>query len=426
MDNTSPGVNVSEENGTVDRRSVLDGGAYQHLENGELKVLIPVVLGVVCVLGFTGNVTAIGVLVSNARKGKLSLINALILNLMLADALVLAFPGPVRASAYSHASWTLGLSVCKTCDWFLHSCMAAKSFTVAVMAKACLRYVSNPTKQVSIRLKTMLVVLVFIWLLACALPIPHWLFAALREDGGGRVLCVQLVPPDARVFMSVYVKVYPLVALCAPLAAALLYFCRACGCRAHRRSSKTQNLRAQIRSRKLTLMVLGLSVAMGTLWVPEWVAWVWTRRALDGHGTLPPQALVLAAQLLEFAISLVNPLVVLALSEEFREGYVGLWRRLTMRKQPAKQPKPGPHAPTAPRSPTPRPETSAHLPPHQPGGDEGEEPGPEVQQEHGGGGGEDNPANKDGVVLPDVEQFWNEREGGSHSQENDPVPWERQ
>ncbi|XP_073677276.1 G-protein coupled receptor 151-like [Garra rufa] len=416
-----PAMNISAGNSSVDRRSFLERSGYQHLDHGDLRVLIPVVLGVICVLGFTGNVTAIGVLITNARKSKLSIINALILNLMLADGLVLAFAVPFKATAYSRASWTLGLFVCKTCDWFLHSCMAAKSFTVAIMAKACYRYVSNPTKQVSIRLKTILVVLLFTWLMACVVPIPQWLFSTLQREANG-MICVQAVPVDAHDFMSVYVKAYPLLAYCTPLSFALLYFWKAYG-RCQRRSSKTQNLRTQIRSRKLTLMLFSLTVAMATMWLPQWVSWVWMRHALETDGAFPPVLFTLSAQLLMFSISLVNPLIVLALSEEFRDGYIGLWRRLTLRKQQPKQHKPGPHTPTAPKSPTPRPETSAHLPPHQPG--RTEEQTPEKQPDQSGGQ-QESPTNKDGIVLQDVEQFWQERETASQSQENDPVPWEHQ
>lgn len=416
MDKLQDG-NSSAPNGTLNRRSFLEKGAYQHLQQGDLKVLVPVGLGVISVLGFIANATAVGVLVGNARKSKLSLINALILNLLMADGLLLAFAVPFKATAYSRESWTLGLVVCKTCDWFVHSCMAAKSFTVAIMAKACYRYVSNPTKQVTIRLKTIVVVLLFTWLLACVLPLPHWLFTSLQMEEG-RLLCVLEVPPEAREFMSFYVKAYPLVAFCAPLSFALLYFWRAYG-RCQRRCSKTQNLRAQIRSRKLTLMLFGLTVAMATMWVPQWVSWVWMRHAADSDGPVPPVLFAVAAQFVMFTISLANPLIVLALSEEFREGYKGLWRRLTLRKHgPKQQPKPGPHAPTAPRSPTPRPEASAHLPPRS---TDESLPDKQQQQEESSGNG-----NKDGLLPPDVEQFWHERESGSMSQENDPVPWEHQ
>ncbi|XP_036825564.1 G-protein coupled receptor 151-like [Oncorhynchus mykiss] len=367
-----PRVNLTAANSsTVDRLhpSFIDYGSYQHL-----CVLVPVILGVICVLGLASTLTAMGILISNAHRGKLSLINALILNLMFADSLVLAFALPFRTAAFSKPSWTLGWTVCKTCDWFLQSCLAAKSFTVAVLAKACYRYVSNPTKQVSIRLRSILLVMWFLWLSACSAPIPTWLFSSLQRETWGLV-CVQVVPPKAQDFMSVYVKAYPLGVFCAPLSFALLYFWRVYG-QCQRRCSKTQNLRTQIRSRKLTLMLF----------------------------------------------------------KEFREGYRGLWRCLTLRKHTLSNPKPGPHAPTAPQSPCPRPETSG-----QPrGGDggrgsipcQGTTVDPQPQMEQGGVGEAEDEAEgespRDGIVLLDVEQFWHERETGSMTEENDPIPWEHQ
>ncbi|XP_036403482.1 G-protein coupled receptor 151-like [Megalops cyprinoides] len=417
-------LNISDGNRSVDQQSFFDGGTYHNLDSQELKVLIPVILGVICVLGFTGNVTAIGVLVTNARKGKLSLINSLILNLILADSMVLAFAVPFKAVSYSRAGWILGWFLCKACDWFLHSCMAAKSFTIAIMAKACYRYVSNPTKQVNIHYRTILVILLGCWLLACAVPVPHWMFAILRQEGKGLV-CVQDEPPSAHRFMTVYVKVYPLVAYCAPLSFALLFFWRAYG-RCQRRGSKTQNLRTQIRSRKLTLMLFGLTVTTATMWLPQWVSWVWAHHAAQAGGPAPPPPLGLSAQLLAFSISLVNPLIVLSLSEEFREGYKGLWRRLTLRKHPPKN-KLGPHTPTAPRSPSPRPETGGGHPPPPPQHRQGRAEEPSAERDPEPGCAEPNsPGNKEGVVLPDVEQFWHERETGSLTEENDPVPWEHQ
>ncbi|XP_036378971.1 G-protein coupled receptor 151-like [Megalops cyprinoides] len=393
------------------------------LDSQELKVLIPAILGIICVLGFAGNITAMGVLLNNALKGKLTLINALILNLTLADSLVLVFVVPFKTAALTRAGWTLGWFVCKTCDWFLQSCMAAKSFTVAIMAKSCYRYVRNPSKQVSIDQKAILTVLLFVWLLACLVSAPHGLFAGLQGQGDG-LACVQAVPPSARDAMAVYVKASPLVAFCAPLGFALLYFWRAYG-RCRRRGSKTQNLRTQIRSRRLTIMLFGLTVAAATMWLPQWVAWVWSQHAAESGGRLPPRLFTLSAQLLMFSISLADPVIVLALSEEFRDGCADLWRHLTFRKRPPPKSKPGPHAPTAPKSPCPRPETSAHPPPRGPDGGPAEQPKPE--EAPGPGPAEPgSPANKDGMVLPDLEQFWHERETGPLADENDPIPWEHQ
>ncbi|XP_077434362.1 G-protein coupled receptor 151 [Vanacampus margaritifer] len=420
--------NSTVMNSSLSKWSFNDGSSFQHLDPGELRVLVPAVLGIICILGLACNVTAVTILLSIAHKGKLSLINSLILNLMFTDGLVLLFSVPFRAASYSKASWTLGWLVCKTSDWFLHACMAAKSFSVAVMAKACYRYVSNPTKQVSIHLGSILLALFFIWLSACAVPVPHWLFARLQRGLHG-LMCVLQVPPEAWDFMSVYIKAYPLGVYCAPLSFSLMYFWKAYG-QCQRRSSKTQNLRTQIRSRKLTLMLFNLTVATAILWLPQWVVWVWECHSLDGRSqsvvSSPPLLIALSAQMLTLSLSLVNPLIVLSLSEEFREGYRGLWRRLTLRKQPPSKPKPGPHKPTSLQSPCPRPETSGQQWAERNLGSPGAEPetSGDAQLEHAAARGGD--VDKDGLVLPDVEQFWHERESGSHLDENDPVPWEHQ
>ncbi|XP_023700437.2 G-protein coupled receptor 151 [Paramormyrops kingsleyae] len=413
-------LNSSNDNSTIDTESFTEWDSYQRLDSRELKMLIPVILGIICVLGFAGNLTAMGVLLTNAHKGKLSLINSLILNLMFADGLVLAFTVPFKAATFSRASWTLGWFVCKTCDWFLHSCMAAKSFTIAIMAKACYKYVSNPLKQVSIRCKTVLVILFFSWLLACVIAVPQWLFAVLQKDGD-RMVCIQVVPPNTLRFMSVYIKAYPLVTFCGPISFALLYFWRAYGS-SQRHGSKTQNLRTQIRSRKLTLMLFSLTVTTATMWLPQWVSWVWRHHVTETAAPSPPLVFTLSSQLLMFSISLINLMIVLSLSEEFRESYKGLWRRLTLRKHPPKA-KQGPHTPTAQKCPCPRPETAAgQALPRKSGPAETK---PDQDAEHSCTDAE-SPANKDGIVLPDVEQFWQERETNSLTDVNDPVPWEHQ
>lgn len=431
------GSNATVENNSLNKWTFNEPGLIHHRDTNELRVLVPTILGVICVLGVACNLTAMVILFSNAHRGKLSLINSLIFNLMFADGMVLMFTVPFRAVSYSKASWNLGWVVCKTADWFLHSCMVAKSLTVAFMAKACSQYVSNPTRQVSIHLGAILVILFFIWLSACSVTIPLWLFAGMHREIHGLV-CELTVPPEAKDFMSVYVKAYPLAVFCAPLSFALMYFWKAYG-HCQRRSSKSQNLRTQIRSRRLTLMLFSLTLAMALLWLPQWVVWVWERHLAEKEtegvqplNSSPPLFLALSAQLLTFSLSLVNPLIVLFLSEEFRESYRGLWRRLTLRKQPPPKPKSGPHNPTSLHSPCPRPETSGQL-----RGERGvhlsssqeisSEAQPTIEQGKPRWDGEaDRASLKDGIVLPDVEQFWQDRETGLNTDENDPVPWENQ
>uniref|UniRef100_A0AAV2MKR1 G-protein coupled receptors family 1 profile domain-containing protein n=1 Tax=Knipowitschia caucasica TaxID=637954 RepID=A0AAV2MKR1_KNICA len=333
----------SSANTSIDRWSI-----NGRLNPEELRVFVPSVLGVICALGVACNLTAMCILLTNSHKGKLSLINSLVFNMMFADGLVLLFSVPFKAVSFSKASWTLGWMVCKTSDWFLHTCMAAKSFTVALMAKACYRYVANPTKQVSLRLGSIIVVLFFIWLSSCCITIPHWLFTFLKN---------------------------------------------------------------------------GIQVAMAMLWLPQWVVWVWEKhlaeKKIENHSfPSPPLLLTITAQLLTFSMSLVNPLIVLSLSEEFREGYKGLWRCLTLRKQPPPKAKPGPHNPTSLRSPSPRPQVSVQSTQESSLIQSASQDQLQCDEKKG--------KDDEGIVLPDVEQFWHEREGGSQDAENDPVPWENQ
>ncbi|MBN3286428.1 GP151 protein, partial [Polyodon spathula] len=403
--------NFSTTNSSVDHLRYIAGG-HQHLDSKEWKVLLPAVLAVICVLGSAGNLTVIGVLISNARKKKPSLINSLILNLSMADLLILAFAVPFKAAAYSKASWTLGWFVCKTNDWFIQSCMAAKSFTITILAKACFMYVSNPNKQIKIKNKTILAVLMTSWILASILPLPAWLFATLKHEGGGLV-CIQAIPLSAQDFMSVYVKLYPFVIFWAPLSFAFIYFWRSYG-RCQRRGTKTLNLRNQIRSRKLTVMLLSTAMTFSSMWLPEWVSWVWVNHIME-NGPAPPLFFVISAQVIMFAISLLNPLIILSMSEEFREGYKGLWTRLIMKKQ---NPDSEPQETQVENSPAEAPPNSDHCQDEQTKFNQNQEPSSSKENPH-------SPINKD-IILPDVEQFWHEREAESTTQENDPIPWEHQ
>ncbi|KAM7162051.1 G-protein coupled receptor 151 [Macrochelys suwanniensis] len=386
------------------------GGAQPH-DSREWRAVIPALLGVVCLAGVAGNACVIGILLYSARRGKPSLIHALILNLSLADLLLLLFAAPLRAAAYSRSAWTLGWFVCKTSDGFSHTCMAAKSLTTAVVAKACFMYASNPAKQVSIEARTICAVLLATWLVALVSSLPLWLFSALRELAAGSAACVVAVPAPAREFMAAFVKLYPLLVFCAPLLCAFLYFWRAYG-RCQRRGTKTQNLRNQIRSRRLTVMLLSVTVTLAVMWLPEWISWLWVWH-LKPAGPAPPEGFLALTQTLMFTISSANPLIFLVMSEEFREGFKGLWKRLTLKK-----PLPATDNQEIPAA------NSEVLPDSDPS------PEPVIAQQE-----RELPAaaqalesleKKEMPVFPDVEQFWHDREAAPDAQDNDPIPWEHE
>ncbi|KAF6081306.1 G protein-coupled receptor 151 [Phyllostomus discolor] len=376
-------------------------GGYLPSDSKDWRTVVPALLVAVCLVGFVGNLCVIGILLHSAWKGKPSLIHSLILNLSLADLSLLLFSAPLRATAYSRGVWDLGWFVCKSSDWFIHTCMAAKSLTIVAVAKGCFMYASDPAKQVSIPSCTIWSVLVAIWAVASLLSLPECFFSTTRLHAGVE-MCLVDVPTVAEELMSMFGKLYPLLVFCLPFLFASFYFWRAYG-QCQKRGTKTQNLRNQRRSKQLTGMLVSIAVTSAVLWLPGWVAWLWVWHLRAG-GLAPPQGFVALSQVLTFSISSANPLIFLAMSEESKDVLKDLWKWMITKKHLAVS-----ESQEAPAGP------SEVFPDHVPSPES-----PVSIPEREGSGKAEIP------VLPDVEQFWHERDTAPCVQDNDPVPWEHE
>ncbi|XP_018412492.1 PREDICTED: probable G-protein coupled receptor 151 [Nanorana parkeri] len=405
--------NFSTTNSSLPKPTLYAGG-FVPLDLDEWTLIIPIFLILICLLGLVGNVCVIAVLLHNARKANPSLMHSLILNLNISDLLLLMFSVPFRAAAYSRSSLNLGWFVCKTSDWFTHTCLSAKSITIAIAARACFMYASNPSKQVNIGHLTIFAVLVCIWLVAAVLPLPEWFFTDARQVDSS-FICLMNIPAQAQEMMAIFVKLYPIFVYCIPFTLAFFNFWRAYG-QCQRRGTKTQNLRNQIRSRRLTLMLLSVTVSFCILWLPEWVSWLWIWHK-PVSGPSPPQAFVTLAQILMFSTSCVNPLIFLVMSEDFKEGFKDVWKRLTSKKSLNGndiQDQGALNSEVIAESPCPGPES-----PEQPEPTDGK-----VEQSNSQNFGSQD--SKENPVFPDVEQFWHGRELDPSEQNNDPIPWEHE
>ncbi|CAH2277130.1 probable G- coupled receptor 151 [Pelobates cultripes] len=404
-----PPANFSTMNSSLHKQPVYAGG-FKPLEASDWTLVIPSLLLVICLIGVAGNVCVIAILLHNARKAKPSMIHSLILNLSISDLLLLMFSVPFRAAAYFRSTLMTGWFLCRTADWFTHVCMSSKSISIAVVAKACFMYACNPAKQTNIKQNAVCGVLLAIWLVSALLPLPEWIFTITKPIAGD-MACVMDIPVHAHQMMEIFVILYPICVYCAPFTIAFFYFWRAYG-QCQRRGTKSQNLRNQIRSRRLTIMLLSVTVTFSILWIPEWVAWLWVWHQ-PHHGPSPPPAFLAVAQILMFSLSSINPLLFLVMSEEFNEGFKGVWKHLASKKSVSMQ------------------EAQEEGVVHS-DVDPDVAPSPEQpvksscmeqscsQQNFGSQESKDNP------VLPDVEQFWCERESHPSDQDNDPIPWERQ
>ncbi|MEE6523446.1 hypothetical protein FKM82_022366 [Ascaphus truei] len=367
----------------------------------ETTVVLPLILSTICLVGFAGNLMVIAILLHDFRKGKCSVVNTLVINLGATDLLLILFCIPVRIVTYAKKSWVFGSFVCKTTEWFLHSCLIVKSFTLAAIGQARYKHVVTPPKFLSFNKKHVLVLLILIWTLSFLLPLPHLIYTRLEMKQEG-LFCIFDIPEYASYFMNVFSKMYPLVAYVLPM-----FFTISCYMRALRRRKERRNRvpNPRILSRKITSMLMSVSLAFEAMWLPEWIVWIWARHS--SFGTLqPPTALMVLAQVIMFLNSTLNPGVFLAVSDEFREGFQNIW--LMMRCK------------------------NCNGEGHTRAGENGSDmvtstiqslqdlqtiPGLHTSKD---------PDQKEEKILPDVEHFWQDRRNTTAGEENDPMPWERQ
>ncbi|CAI5784923.1 Gprotein-likeprotein coupled receptor 151-like [Podarcis lilfordi] len=364
------------------------------------SAVLPLLLAGLCLASLAGNLLLLTVLIHELRRGKISPANALVLNLCSADLILVVCCLPTRIATYSRRSWVFGSFVCKATDWLLHGCLVAKSLTWAAVGQARYKHVvsssssssSSSSKCLGLSWRRLAGLLASAWLAALLLPLPHLLFTYLEAGGapGGLLYCVFRSPPYAANFMDVFSKVYPLIAYLAP--AGFTFSCYWRALRAQRGGRRNRLAKpGSPQSKKVTWVLLGLTLLFQATWLPAWVAWLWERHS--GGGPQPPPALIFAAEVLIFLDGALNPGVFLATSGEFREGLRSLRRGLSCRGDEARRPR------------------SEETPQSLQDLKEEEDREAAAAQEK---------------VLPDVEHFWKDRRNTVAGEESDPVPWEHQ
>lgn len=168
-------------------------------------------------------------------------------------------------------------------------------------------------------------------------------------------------------------------------------------------------------------MLLSVTLAFSILWLPEWISWLWFwHQPLNGPS--PPQAFMTLAQVLMLSLSCINPFIFLVMSEEFKGGFKDIWKHFTSKKSLVVKDKEEDDVkdkealtPEVPPDLTPSPDLVPEIPTTN-----GSVEQSCSQQNFGSQDSKENP------VLPDVEQFWHEREANPSDQNNDPIPWEHE
>ncbi|KAM6912623.1 G-protein coupled receptor 151 [Xenentodon cancila] len=358
-------------------------GGVQLLRGEDTRTAMPVILMGICVSGALGNLLVLLIFIRDFRNGKGSEVKALLASLASTDLVILLLCAPVRAITYYKQTWTLGRFVCRTTDWFQHSCVVAKTLIIAVTTRAKHTLVPRAATGPLHSPTWIHGALAFIWIVSMMFPIPQMLFATLLPHDSG-FICVSEMPVCASDFMSLFYKIYPTATFVVPVIFTLAYYTKTLYTAVnHAPSAHHQS--------KVILVLLCLSGALGLMLLPEWGTFTWIRLGYNK----PPVGLMMFAQVLLYACSSLSPVVLMTMYDDVRQGLIAVWLFAVCRSKRRVRSKKCPKT---------------------------EGNGAEV----GANAVANALSQEKEKTFPDVEHFWTGRRNTHADEEHDPIPWERE
>lgn len=170
----------------MDEEEELSDGYVAYSERLETYI-VPVVFGIIFLVGVIGNGSLIYVLCRH--KSMRSVPNTFIFNLAVGDLLILICTVPFTSTIYTFDSWPYGEFVCKASEFAKDTSVGVSVFTLTALSfdryTAIVRpvqsFVSGP------RSKLVIVCLAVIWLTSLVLALPAVFFSHLLKHSGERI-----------------------------------------------------------------------------------------------------------------------------------------------------------------------------------------------------------------------------------------------
>ena len=288
-----------------------------------VAIVVPIIFGIIAVLGFAGNLLVMIVVISNKQMRNTT--NLLIINLAVADLLFIVICVPFTAAGYAMPRWPFGTAFCKIYQYMINVTAYASVYTLVLMSLDRYLAVVHPICSMTIRTeRNAYIVIILSWVVIMLINIPNLIdYTQLNYvfNGENRSACLNLKivqdESNGRVVYGCFFAfsyVLPLTSVCILygfMLRRLLYGGVPGG------NQSAESLRSK---KRVTRMVVMVVVIFALCWLPINVILM-----VKYFGTYPESiafvGLQIASNCIAYMNSCVNPLLYAFLSENFRKSF---------------------------------------------------------------------------------------------------------
>jgi allatostatin receptor len=306
-------------NGTCPTKAQPDGGTFEQV----VQVVVPIVFGLILVLGFVGNLLVIIVVISNKQMRNTT--NLLIINLAIADLVFIIICVPFTAMEYALTVWPFGDVWCKVYQYTIHVTAYASVYTLVLMSLDRYLAVVHPITSMSIRTERNAYFLIFLsWVIICLgnmFMFWQYKYYPYSHDGEDRSMCVNFAilqsPTNGRIFYGIFFC----FGYCIPLATVCVLYGLMLKRLLYGVVPGIKQSMDSIRSKKrISRMVIIVVVIFAICWLPVQVLML-----VQHFGNQAPSytfvGIGIASRCIAYMNSCVNPILYAFLSENFRKSF---------------------------------------------------------------------------------------------------------
>ncbi|XP_049436028.1 galanin receptor type 1-like [Epinephelus fuscoguttatus] len=296
-------------------------GQTKRTHEAWIKVLVPILDGLILVTGLVGQTLVITILTGRRKKESQPPhgTDTLLLALSAADLLLLLCL-PFHTSAITLGFWPFGSFLCKAISFLGVACSAASVFTLAALAVTRYLTVVHPTWAYRSRMhRRIKLTVALLWVPASALAAPQFAFRTVSASSA--VYCFAFLSEFSQLIYSIALFI---IGFALPLGIIVLMYTKIYCFLRHARllgnAPQLERYQSQV-THTSALLVLVFTV----LWLPSYALMF---SYVGGNITSSPgyNTIAILARLLASSVAVVNPVLYGFMSQKFRRDLLELGR----------------------------------------------------------------------------------------------------